>query len=262
MPRSRTLSGSGAQCHPDFQAVRMTAALKPVRASGNRPCLQVWILAACLGLPLHAGTPTAAALPLPHLQQGPPRLRSKRASPIRKRTFATSSGLRPARASRVLPRSFPLEKPKFTYDSARCQEGPHLDRARGAPSHPYTATTCIASWAWNTACSTPSRTNCREQRALRLSAGGSAPFGAAGQPLHERAVYRRVHRSAAHAFQGHQGKRLRGDAALISGSSDEKRLFYFGYGVATVAWWTLRGPVLMDFSYVNAPARRRCSSTR
>ncbi|MDB5105046.1 MAG: hypothetical protein JWP91_2735 [Fibrobacteres bacterium] len=58
-------------------------------------------------------------------------------------------------------------------------------------------------------------------------------------------------------FKGTKGKRLRGDATLISGSSIEKRLFYFGYGVATVAWWTLKGPALMDFTYAPAPGKSK-----
>ena len=56
-------------------------------------------------------------------------------------------------------------------------------------------------------------------------------------------------------FQGTKGKHLKGDATLISGSSEERRLFYFGYGIANVAWWTLRGPALMDFTYAPAPSK-------
>ncbi len=50
-------------------------------------------------------------------------------------------------------------------------------------------------------------------------------------------------------FQGEKGKRLKGDVRHISGDTEERRLFYFGYGSAEVAWWRLRGPALMDFSY-------------
>ncbi len=50
-------------------------------------------------------------------------------------------------------------------------------------------------------------------------------------------------------FKGEKGKRLKGDARLISGDTGEKRLFYFGTGSVEVAWWRLRGPALMDFTF-------------
>ncbi len=50
-------------------------------------------------------------------------------------------------------------------------------------------------------------------------------------------------------FKGTKGKRLSGEAQLISGGTEERRLFYFGKGVAEVAMWRLTGPALMDFGY-------------
>ncbi len=56
-------------------------------------------------------------------------------------------------------------------------------------------------------------------------------------------------------FQGTKGKHLRGEARLISGSYSEKHLFYFGSGTADVAFWSLKGPALMDFVYWPVPGK-------
>jgi hypothetical protein len=50
-------------------------------------------------------------------------------------------------------------------------------------------------------------------------------------------------------FKGTNGKRMRGEAKLISGGFDEMQLYYLGSG--TVEWgpWTLVGPAMMDFKY-------------
>ena len=50
-------------------------------------------------------------------------------------------------------------------------------------------------------------------------------------------------------FKGNKGKNLYGEVLLITGSISEKQLTYFGYGVAKIFKWKLKGPVLMDFSY-------------
>ena len=60
-------------------------------------------------------------------------------------------------------------------------------------------------------------------------------------------------------FQGTKGKHLRGGAQLISGSTTERHLFYFGTGIADVAFWTLKGPALMDFTYWQIPGKPRMS---
>jgi hypothetical protein len=51
------------------------------------------------------------------------------------------------------------------------------------------------------------------------------------------------------SFKGNKGKNLYGRASLIAGSIAEKELTYFGYGVAKILKWKLKGPVLLSFEY-------------
>ena len=67
---------------------------------------------------------------------------------------------------------------------------------------------------------------------------------------YQKAPYTAKYVDKAHTqFEGTKGKKLRGEARLTSGSTQEMRLFYFGTGTAEVAFWTLKGPALLDFSY-------------
>jgi hypothetical protein len=59
----------------------------------------------------------------------------------------------------------------------------------------------------------------------------------------------------ARRFRGRRGGNLSGEAELISGSTGEGRLYYFGRGVSQVAWWKLHGVSLMEFDYGAGPGR-------
>ncbi|HKP96402.1 MAG TPA: hypothetical protein VJ385_11660 [Fibrobacteria bacterium] len=149
-----------------------------------------------------------------------------------------------------------LEKPKFKYDSTRCQEGRTLTARGVGPSHPLVGYNLYRFLGMEY------RVLYTVEDELPISDARLA-YLLADLPLSARLVshFMKEPYTAEYTdplrthFKGTKGKRLRGDATLISGSSGEKRLFYFGYGVATVAWWTLRGPALMEFSYAPAPGK-------
>jgi hypothetical protein len=58
-------------------------------------------------------------------------------------------------------------------------------------------------------------------------------------------------------FKGTNGKHLRGEAKVITGSYMEKHLYYMGSGVAEWGFWTLVGPAMMDFEYWEVPGREK-----
>jgi hypothetical protein len=149
-----------------------------------------------------------------------------------------------------------VPKPEFKYDSARCSEA-RLLAARGiAPSHPLYGYNLyrFLGMEFRTLYTIEDELPISQERIAYLLA--DLPLAAHLISRFQNEPYTAEYIDAAHTrFKGTKGKRLRGDATLVSGSTQEKRLFYFGYGVATVAWWTLRGPALMDFSYYPDPAR-------
>jgi hypothetical protein len=57
-------------------------------------------------------------------------------------------------------------------------------------------------------------------------------------------------------FRGSRGKTLSGEVDLISGSTAEGRLYYFGRGVSQVAFWRLSGISLMELDYSPAAEGR------
>lgn len=149
-----------------------------------------------------------------------------------------------------------LEKPDFEYDSIRCQEGRTLNARGVGPGHPL--------YGWNLyrflgmeyriLYTVEDELPISEERMAYLL--GDLPLSARLVSHFMKEPYTAEYLDAQRThFKGTKGKHLRGDATLISGSSAEKRLFYFGYGIATVAWWTLRGPALMEFSYAPAPGK-------
>ena len=143
-----------------------------------------------------------------------------------------------------------IEKPRFAFDSTRCLEARLLNSRGVPPGHPLVGFKLyrFLGMEYRVLYSIDDELPISQERLAYLLA--DLPLAARLVSHYMKEPYtaeyidaRRTH------FKGTKGKRLRGDASLISGSSDEKRLFYFGYGVATVAWWTLKGPALMDFTY-------------
>ncbi len=63
-------------------------------------------------------------------------------------------------------------------------------------------------------------------------------------------------------FKGSKGKNLHGQATSISGSTEERHLYYFGFGIAEVLWWRLKGYALMDFTYVPVSSSKGKTSYR
>ncbi|MEO7424276.1 MAG: hypothetical protein ABI036_03755, partial [Fibrobacteria bacterium] len=151
-----------------------------------------------------------------------------------------------------------LEKPKFGYDSTRCQEGRTLNARGVGPSHPLVGYNLyrFLGMEYRLVYTVEDELPISEARLAYLLE--DLPFAAHLVSHFQKEPYTAEYTDPQHShFKGTKGKRLRGDASMISGSTREKRIFYFGYGVATLAWWTLRGPVLMDFSYAPAPAKEK-----
>lgn len=143
-----------------------------------------------------------------------------------------------------------IEKPGFTFDSTRCLEARLLNARGVTPTHP------VVGFKLYRFLGMEYRVIYTVEEDLPISEARLA-YLLADLPLAARLVshFRKEPYTAEYldaeklAFKGTKGKRLRGEARLISGTTQEKRLFYFGYGVAEVAFWKLKGPALMDFSY-------------
>jgi hypothetical protein len=148
-----------------------------------------------------------------------------------------------------------IEKPKYAYDSTRCQEARTLNGRGVGPGHPLVGYNLyrFLGMEYRVVYNIEDDLPVSKERFAYLLA--DLPLSARLVSHFMKEPYTAEYVDPQHThFKGTKGKRLRGDATLVSGSSDEMRLFYFGYGVATVAWWTLRGPALLDFTYAPSPA--------
>ena len=148
------------------------------------------------------------------------------------------------------PDSSALKKPDYKFDSIRCLEGRLLNKRGVTPADPQVGYRLYRFLGME------HRVIYQVEDDIPLSEGRLA-YLLSDLPLAARLVshFRKEAYNAEYVdaerkqFKGAKGKRLKGEARLISGSMQEKRLFYFGTGIATVAWWTLRGPALLDFTY-------------
>jgi hypothetical protein len=61
--------------------------------------------------------------------------------------------------------------------------------------------------------------------------------------------------AARNQFRGTNGKRMRGEARVLTGSYAERQLFYLGSGVVEWGFWTLTGPAMLDFTYWDLPGK-------
>jgi hypothetical protein len=149
-----------------------------------------------------------------------------------------------------------IPKPDFKYDSTRCLEARLLNTRGVTPGHPLYGYKLFRflGMEYRTIYNIEDQLTISQERLAYLLA--DLPLAARLISHFQNEPYTAEYIDAERRqFKGTKGKRLKGDASLISGSSEEKRLFYFGYGVATVAWWTLKGPALMDFNYAPDPAK-------
>lgn len=151
-----------------------------------------------------------------------------------------------------------IPKPDFKFDSTRCSEARLLNSRGISPGHPLYGYNLyrFLGMEYRTLYVVEDELPISQERLAYLLA--DLPLSARLVSHFQNEPYTAEYVDAERRhFKGTKGKHLRGDAVLISGSSQEKRLFYFGYGIATVAWWTLKGPSLMDFSYYPDPSRTR-----
>jgi hypothetical protein len=156
-----------------------------------------------------------------------------------------------------------VPKPDFKFDSTRCSEARLLTSRGVTPAHPLYGYNLyrFLGMEYRTLYTIEDELPISQERLAYLLA--DLPLSAHLVSYFQDEPYTAEYIDAERRhFKGTKGKRLRGDAALISGSSDEKHLFYFGYGIATVAWWTLKGPALMDFSYYPDPSRPKALKYR
>lgn len=235
----------------------------------------LWLAMACFSAPISSasgGAPPDAAKPAPAAQSAPA---GKSAAPAGKPAPADKSGPAKPRipASQrdfcnlvrgcglpepagYCPAASALEKPKFAFDSTRCREARLLNSRGVGPSHPSIGYKLyrFLGMEYRVIYVIEDELPISEARLAYLLA--DLPLAARLISHFMKEPYSAEYLDAARThFKGTKGKRLRGDATMISGSSAERRLFYFGFGTATVAWWTLKGPALLDFAYASPPGR-------
>jgi len=144
----------------------------------------------------------------------------------------------------------------FTFDSTRCLEARTLQSRGVGPSHPIVGYPLYRFLGMEYRVIyevTDTISVSRERLEYLLS---DLPLSAKLVSHYQNQAYTAQYTDAAHPhFSGTKGGHLKGEARLISGGYSEKRLFYFGSGTAEVAFWKLRGPALMDFSYWPVPGK-------
>jgi hypothetical protein len=228
-------SVTAAPAKPPVAATPAAPAKPPVAATPATPAK-----------PAVAATATAAAPAVPAAKPAPVRVSEAQkefCNLVWNCTLPMPNGYCPDRSL--------VEKPDFTFDSTRCLEARTLTARGIGPGHPLLGFRLyrFLGMEYRVIYTVEDDLPISEARFAFLLA--DLPLAAHLIEYFQKEPYtaRYVDAERKH-FEGTKGKHLKGDATLISGSSDERRLFYFGYGVASVAWWTLRGPALMDFTYV------------
>jgi hypothetical protein len=152
-----------------------------------------------------------------------------------------------------------LGKVSFAYDSARCLEARTLQSRGVGPAHPVVGFQLyrFLGMEYRVIYVLEDALPVTQERLEYLLS--DLPLAARLVSHYRKEPYTAQYTDAARThFTGAKGRKLRGEARLISGSTGENRLFYFGIGTAEVAFWTLRGPALLDFVYAPAegkPAR-------
>lgn len=143
-----------------------------------------------------------------------------------------------------------LGKVDFTYDSTRCLEARTL-QARGiGPTNPIVGFQLYRFLGMEYRVLYEVSDSLPVSRARLEYMLNDLPLAAKLVSHYRDEPYTAEYLDGAHThFQGTKGKHLRGEARMISGSFSEQRLFYFGTGTAEIAFWTLKGPALMDFTY-------------
>jgi hypothetical protein len=152
------------------------------------------------------------------------------------------------------PDSAAIGPPRFSFDQTRCFEARQLSARGVGPDHPRVGYRLYRFLGMEY------RVIYQVEDFIPISASRLAyllqdlPLAAKLISYYRNAPYSAQYVDLQHkSFSGTKGKHLKGEATLISGDVNEKHLFYFGTGVAEVAWWVLKGPALMDFHYdINA----------
>jgi hypothetical protein len=214
----------------------------------------LFFAAAAKPAPLPAAAPVKAGAPVSQSQASP----APKVTPGQRDFCNIVWGCGLAMPQGYCPDPKFIPKPEFKFDSARCSEARLLNSRGITPGHPLYGYNLyrFLGMEYRTLYVIEDELPISQERLAYLLA--DLPLSARLVSHFQNEPYTAEYIDAEHHhFKGTKGKRLRGDATLISGSSLEKRLFYFGYGIATVAWWTLKGPSLMDFSYYPDPSRPR-----
>ncbi len=154
------------------------------------------------------------------------------------------------------PDSTALGKSNFSYDSTRCAEGRLLNQRGIGPDNPTVGYKLyrFLGMEYRVIYIIEDFVPISEKRLEYLLS--DLPFAAKLVSYFQTEQYTAVYVDTTHNFfKGTKGKRLSGEARFISGNFTEKRLFYFGQGVAEIAWWKLKGPALLEFSYYRDPQK-------
>jgi hypothetical protein len=217
------------------------------------------------GLPSAQTTPSSAAAK-PAVQDGKGGQPAKPASPPAKARVPESQrdfcnllwGCTIPVPQGYCPEQTLVEPAKFKFDSTRCQEARTLNARGVTPAQPLVGYNLyrFLGMEYRVVYDIEDELPISESRLAFLLADLPLSARLVSHFMNQPYTAEYIDPQRTH-FKGTKGKRLRGDATLISGSTDEKRLFYFGYGVATVAWWTLKGPALMEFTYAHSPGNEK-----
>jgi hypothetical protein len=151
-----------------------------------------------------------------------------------------------------------IEKVSFPFDSLRCSEGRKLTARGVTPKHP------VVGFRLYRFLGMEHRVIYDVVDSIEISSDRLAylledlPLAAKMMSQFRNEPYTAEYTNTAKThFKGTKGKRLSGEARLISGSTQEKWLNYFGSGRVEVGFWKLRGPALMDFSFKPGPAGKK-----
>jgi len=148
------------------------------------------------------------------------------------------------------PDSAALGPIRFPYDSARCFEARQLNDRGIGPGHPRVGYRLYRFLGMEYRVIYPVEDSIPIGAAKLTYLLQDLPLSAKLISFYRKDAYAAQYTDAGHrSFTGTKGKHLSGEATLISGGVEEQRLFYFGTGIAEVAWWVLKGPALMDFQY-------------
>ena len=146
----------------------------------------------------------------------------------------------------------------FVYDNERCSEAREFSRRGIGPDHPNWGYRLYRFLGYEYRVTYEISDTLPISRERLEYLVGDVPLAAKLVTYYQKQPYTAEYVDFAHThFKGTNGKHLRGEAKVITGSYEEMHLYYMGSGVAEWGFWTLVGPAMMDFQYWEVPGREK-----